>query len=46
MLFEVWSSAEAFAEFESGRRYMSDYLARVRELWAEPRDLTIWDPVA
>lgn len=46
MLFEVWTSAEAFAEFESGRAYIREYLARVGELWAEPRDLSVWERVA
>ncbi len=46
MLFELWTSAEAFVEFESGREYMQDYLARAGELWAEPRDLTAWEVVA
>ena len=46
MLHEVWRSEETFTEFESGRDYLQDYLARVGGLWAEPRDLTIWEPVA
>jgi quinol monooxygenase YgiN len=46
MLFEVWESREAFAEFEQGRSYLRDYMTRVRPWWSEPRDLTMWDQVA
>jgi quinol monooxygenase YgiN len=46
MLFERWRSEATFTEFESGRGYLQDYLARVGDLWAEPRDLSVWEPVA
>jgi quinol monooxygenase YgiN len=46
MLYEVWRSEEAFAEFESSREYMRAYMARVMPWWSEPRELTLWRKVS
>ena len=46
LLVELWRSTAEFEAFESGSPYLREYLERVKELWAGPRDLTIWPQAA
>lgn len=45
-LVEIWRSAEEFEEFDGNREYLHAYIERAKQMWAQPRDLSILNEVA
>ena len=42
MLFEEWADRTEFLEVQLKRAYREPYMAATEQLWAAPRETTIW----
>jgi quinol monooxygenase YgiN len=45
-LVEIWRSAHEFQEFDDNREYLHAYIQGAKQMWAQPRDLSILNEVA